>query len=53
MQLVGLGELHTLAEVRVIAQNTPVQVYTPRNGQRAVRNEAAQHFSTFISARVH
>jgi rhamnulokinase len=53
MQLVGLGELHTLAEVRAIAQNTPVQVYTPRNGQRAVWNEAAQHFSTFVSARVH
>jgi rhamnulokinase len=52
MQLVGLGELHTLAEVRAIAQNTPTQVYTPRGGQREVWDEAAQRFSALSSARV-
>src|SRR5213078_3315893 len=29
MQLVGLGELRDLAEVRAIAQNTPAQDYSP------------------------
>jgi rhamnulokinase len=29
MQLVGLGELHTLAEVRAIAQCVPTQIYEP------------------------
>ncbi len=52
MQLVGLGELHTLGEVRAIAQNTPTQVYTPRNGERAAWNEAAQRFSAMASPRV-
>ena len=35
MQLVGLGELHTLREVSTIAQATAVQVYSPRGGRRA------------------
>ena len=30
MQLVGLGELRGLAEVRAIAQNTPKQMFSPR-----------------------
>ena len=29
MQLVGLGDLHTLSEVRTIAQNAPTQLFTP------------------------
>ncbi len=52
MQLVGLGELHTQAEVRAIAQNTPTQVYTPRSAQREVWAEAAQRFSALVSTRV-
>ncbi len=46
MQLVGLGELHSLEEVRAIAQNMPTQVFSPRTAQRAAWNEAAHSFST-------
>jgi rhamnulokinase len=52
MQLVGLGELHSLAEVRTIAHNTPTQVYSPRVSQRESWNEAAQRFRTIVSSRV-
>jgi rhamnulokinase len=45
MQLVGLGELHSLEEVRTIAQNAPTQVFSPRTAHPAVWNEAAQRFS--------
>jgi rhamnulokinase len=45
MQLVGLGELHSLAEVRAIAQNTLTQVYSPRQHQHEIWNEAAQRFN--------
>ncbi len=45
MQLVGLGELSNLEEVRIIAQkNTPMQVYTPRSTHHAAWGEAAQLF---------
>ena len=44
MQLVGLGELRTLSEVRAIARNTPTEVYAPRETQRAIWDEAAQRF---------
>ena len=30
MQLVGLGELHTLAEIRAIARRTPTRIFEPR-----------------------
>src|SRR5712691_12243992 len=43
MQLVGLSELHNLREVRAIARNTPIQVYSPRSAQHAVWGEAEQH----------
>jgi rhamnulokinase len=46
MQLVGLGELHSLEEVRAIAQNTPTQVFSPRTTHLAAWNEAAQRFRT-------
>jgi rhamnulokinase len=46
MQLVGLGELRSLEEVRVIAQNAPTHVFSPQPAQRAAWNEAAQRFST-------
>jgi rhamnulokinase len=45
MQLVGLGELHSLAEVRAIAQNVPTRVLSPRTTHLAAWNEAAQRFS--------
>ena len=46
MQLVGLGELHSLEEVRAIAQNMPTQVFSPQEAQRAAWSEAAHRFST-------
>jgi rhamnulokinase len=51
MQLVGLGELRGLEEVRVIAQNVPTQVYSPRTAHRAAWNEAAQRFSAMTALR--
>ena len=49
MQLVGLGELHTLTEVRAIAQNAPTQVSSPQPAQRTAWNEAAQRFKAMAS----
>jgi len=46
MQLVGLGELRGLAEVRAIALNTPAQVFSSRTSHIGAWNEAAQRFST-------
>ncbi len=51
MQLVGLGELHTLREVRAIAQHTPIQIYAPNSARYAVWNEAALRFSALTTAR--
>jgi rhamnulokinase len=45
MQLVGLGELHGLAEVRAIALSMPAQVFSSRTSHIAAWNEAAQRFS--------
>lgn len=50
MQLVGLGELHALDEVRAIAQNTLTQVYEPRPMQHEVWEVAAQRFHSVISS---
>ncbi len=52
MQLVGLGELHNLGEVRAIARNTPTRVYSPRSAGRAAWDEAEQRFSAMASSRV-
>lgn len=49
MQLVGLGELHTLSEVRAVAQQVSSQIFPPRTAQCAAWHEAAQHFSTIIT----
>ncbi len=46
MQLVGLGELHTLEEVRAMAQKTTTRVFEPQASMQAVWEEAAQRFST-------
>ncbi len=51
MQLVGLGELHTLREVRATGRNTPTQMYTPRSDERAAWNEAEQRFIVLVSSR--
>lgn len=53
MQLVGLGELSSLAEVRTMACNVSTQVYTPRTAYHTAWNEAAQRFETLASTRVH
>ncbi|HCJ36219.1 MAG TPA: hypothetical protein DHV65_18215 [Ktedonobacter sp.] len=53
MQLVGLGELRGLAEVRAIAQNTPTQDYSPRGAGRDAWNEAGQRLSAMVSSRAH
>jgi rhamnulokinase len=50
MQLVGLGELRGLEEVRAIARNTPTQVFSPRSTGHAAWNEAAQRFGAMVSA---
>ncbi len=44
MQLVGLGELRSLAEVRAIAQNVPTRVFSPQTAEGDAWNEAAQRF---------
>ncbi len=49
MQLVGLGELHGLGEVRAIAQNVPTQVISPQTAGRAAWNDAVQRFSAMRS----
>jgi rhamnulokinase len=46
MQLVGLGELHTLADVRTMAETAPTQVFSPRTAHWARWHEAAQRFRT-------
>ncbi len=52
MQLVGLGELHDLEEVRAIARTMPKQMFSPRSVHLAAWNEAAQRFSMIASSRV-
>jgi hypothetical protein len=41
---VGLGELHSLNEVRTVAENVSTQVFSPQTAQLAAWNEAAQRF---------
>ncbi len=45
MQLVGLGELHTMQEVRTVAQKNETRVYEPQVSMHASWDEAAQHFT--------
>jgi rhamnulokinase len=49
MQLVGLGELRSLEEVRSIARSATTQIYPPRTAQLAAWNEAAQRFGAMVS----
>ena len=52
MQLVGLGELRTLEEVRAIAQNAATRMFSPRSESRAQWNEAGQRFRMLVSSRI-
>jgi rhamnulokinase len=49
MQLVGLGELHTLEEVRAVAQKTATRVFEPQVSMQVVWEEAALHFNTMTA----
>jgi rhamnulokinase len=49
MQLVGLGELHSLEEVHAIAGDAPSQVFSPRTAQFAQWREAAHRFSAMTT----
>ena len=53
MQLVGLGELHNLEEVRAISRSAPTQTFSPRSEYHAIWNEAGQRFNTLVSSRIH
>ncbi|GCE29623.1 carbohydrate kinase [Dictyobacter alpinus] len=46
MQLVGLGELHDLKQVRQIASHAPIQTFFPRADQHASWDEAAERLHT-------
>lgn len=52
MQLVGLGEVRSLEEVRTIAQIAPTRIFWPRTAQLAAWNEAAQQFGAMVSREV-
>ncbi len=45
MQLVGLGEVRTLTEVRTVAQKVSTRVFSPQTAQFARWREAASRFS--------
>jgi rhamnulokinase len=45
MQLVGLGELSSLSEVRAMAQHVSTQTFVPDSSQHTLWHEAAQRFS--------
>jgi rhamnulokinase len=44
MQLVGLGELHTLQDIRGVAQGQPTFLFSPRLERRAAWDEAVHRF---------
>jgi rhamnulokinase len=50
MQLVGLGELRSLEEVRAVAQHAPTQVFLPQAARLAAWYETAQRFGVMVSA---
>jgi rhamnulokinase len=45
MQLVGLGELHNLEDVRAVAQRERTQIFSPRSDQHSIWIEVAQRSS--------
>jgi rhamnulokinase len=46
MQLVGLGELQSLSEVRAVAQKVPTEVFLPQPNVYSIWQEAAHRFRT-------
>lgn len=46
MQLVGQGDLQTLAEVRTVAQRASTRLFEPQAARHEAWNEAAGHFRT-------
>jgi rhamnulokinase len=50
MQLVGTGEVSTLAEVRAIARQMTTQVSVPCPGERAGWEDTAAQFATLVAA---
>ncbi|HKV59478.1 MAG TPA: FGGY-family carbohydrate kinase, partial [Ktedonobacteraceae bacterium] len=53
MQLAGLGELHTLEDVRAIAQHAPIRTFSPHSAHYGAWNEAGQHLSALASSRIY
>jgi rhamnulokinase len=53
MQLVGLGELHSLAEIRAVVGHLPRATFEPHGGQRAVWDEAAARFAALTAPEAH
>jgi rhamnulokinase len=51
MQLAGLGELRSLADIRAIARQAPTQVYEPRPSQRAMWDELSESFAALTTRR--
>jgi len=45
MQLVGLGELHTLLDIRAVSQQTPTQLFLPSPADRAMWDEMIERFA--------
>jgi rhamnulokinase len=50
MQLVGLGDLQNLAEVRTVAQRTATHLFEPQAAQHEAWQEAAGQFRTLTGA---
>jgi rhamnulokinase len=53
MQLVGLGELRSLADMRAIARGVPTQTFTPRADHRGSWDDAAARFGTLRGHMAH
>ncbi|HLZ59339.1 MAG TPA: rhamnulokinase family protein, partial [Ktedonosporobacter sp.] len=53
MQLVGLGELRTLEEVRAIARRAPTHMFSPQSERYEAWNEAGQRFRVLVSSRIY
>jgi rhamnulokinase len=51
MQLVGLGDLQTLAEVRTVAQRTSTRLFEPQAAQHEAWQKAAGQFRTLSGTR--
>lgn len=51
MQLVGLGELHGLADVRSVAQKETTRLFSPRMPEYAAWQEAMQRFKMMNAAK--